>query len=90
MFKVAVEPNRCSNVTAPVSAVARFSPAYLSRNLAMTRWMMRSTGARNSGNLLEYIGSSILCLPNLQYIVLVEYGAVRRAADYDVSPISIF
>ena len=37
MFKLAAEPNHWMSVTAPALAMARLSPAYLSRNPAMTR-----------------------------------------------------
>ena len=43
----------------PVSAAHRFSPACSSRNLAMTRWMIRSTGASNSGWAANRIRSGI-------------------------------
>ena len=42
----AAEPNLWMSVTAPALAMARLSPACLSRKPAMTRWMMRSTGAQ--------------------------------------------
>ena len=45
-------------VTAPVSAAHRFSPACLSRNLAMTRWMMRSTCVSYTAIRLQSYGSS--------------------------------
>src|ERR1700674_6009060 len=37
MFRLAAEPKRCITVTAPVSAAVRFTPACLSRNLAIPR-----------------------------------------------------
>ena len=37
MLRLAAEPKRCITVTAPVSAAMRFTPACLSRNLAITR-----------------------------------------------------
>lgn len=88
MLRLAAEPKRCISVTAPVSAAVRFRPACLSRNLAMTRWMMRSTGVSNSGwAATEYAAETARL-----YAVLNKHLADRKfiAGSYSIADMACY
>ena len=71
MFRLAAEPKRWMRVTAPVSAEARFRPACLSRNPAMTRWTIRSTADTILGPAYVAFGQALSGQrPNSFYLIL--------------------